>query len=153
MIHPSCNIPTLFVNVNYTSFQLYCSFVSTISPQSTTALIASPSLSTITTSTLEFLDRSIFVTQDVDGDPTDNDDLSYPIFEVGQQLHLMLDGQCLPVKLISVNVDHSTRVSYWIVRYSDGTSHRVVKEHLSPIEDNDLINLPHSSSDLMARLR
>ena len=116
----------------------------TISPQSTTTTIASPSLSTTTTATLELLDRSVFVTQSVDNDPTDNDDLPYPIFEVGQELHLMQDGQCLPVKLISVNVDYSTRVPYYNVRCSDGTSHRVVEEHLSPIKDRDLINLPHS---------
>ena len=92
VIHPSCDIPTLSVNINYASFQSYCSFVSTISPQSTTTIIASPSLSTTTTATLDLLDRSVFVTQNIDDDPTNNDDLPYPIFEVGQELHLMQDG-------------------------------------------------------------
>ena len=73
---------------------------------------------------------------------------SSDLFNIGDTLKLTIDGSCVFVEIIDIDINFETMALYFKIRLKNGFERTVTKEHLSPKDAENLFQLPITASQV-----
>jgi hypothetical protein len=147
--HASSQLPVLQVNLGFSNLVSFCSMFDAIHEP-----FVNPS-ELITCESRLPLDCETDICLVTDApEPTSAEvrDLLMAEFPVGEKVRFIKNGINQIVDVVSVDYDDASMVPYFTVALRDGITHRVTKEFLSPITDDDIAIIPVTHAQVDAHI-